>query len=71
MKNERLVQLRKEKGITQQQLAEVAGITQPTVAYIENGGIDPSTKVKIKIAQYLNVSVEWLFFEVLYDYKSS
>lgn len=67
MENERLIQLRKEKGITQAQLAEAIGLTQSMIAYIEAGTKEPSKEFKIKLATYFNVTVEYIFYELHYD----
>ena len=63
MKNVRLIELREQQGLTQQQLAEVVGLSQGMIAHIESGKRSPSWKFRVKLARHFNVSVEWLFFE--------
>ena len=43
------VRLRKEMGITQKQLAEITGLSQPVIARIENGHSLPEYKTVMKI----------------------
>ncbi len=69
--NKRLEELRTKAGLSQQQLAEQIGISQSMIARIEAGERDPSTDIKIKLAIYFSVSVEWLFYELLYDQRTS
>ncbi len=47
--------------LTQEQLAELIGVTRKTVNTIENGKFIPSTVLAIKMAKVLGVSVEELF----------
>lgn len=43
------VRLRKEMGITQKQLSEITGLSQPVIARIENGHSLPEYKTVMKI----------------------
>lgn len=70
MKNERLTGLRELHKITQEQLAENVGVSQSMIARIETGDREPRRKIKVRIARYFNVSVEWLFYEQEYDQRS-
>ncbi|HYJ78048.1 MAG TPA: helix-turn-helix transcriptional regulator [Longimicrobiaceae bacterium] len=49
--------LRSERGLTQQQLAELAGIHQPRIAEIERGDGNPRLKTLARIASALRVDV--------------
>ena len=51
----RLEILRKQKGLTQSELAKLAGIGQPAVALMEKGKRDIDTEMLIKLARALNV----------------
>ena len=51
---------RKIKGLTQNELAYKAGISQPFIAEIERGRKSPSVRTLVKIAKVLNVSLEKL-----------
>lgn len=57
---ERLRQLRKEKGISAEQLAEIMGINKSTISRYENGQRDPFMPFVQKIADYFNVSIDWM-----------
>lgn len=70
MKNQRLIELRKTTGLTQEDLAKEIGLTQSMIAHIEAGRKEPSKKYKIRLAKFFNVSVDWLFYEQIDDYKS-
>lgn len=54
--------MRKERGITQQELAERVGITRPYLSDIENCKRQVSGEVMIKIARELQSKVEDIFF---------
>lgn len=51
---------RKQKGLTQEELAENVGITQVMIHYIEQGLKIPSVGVLAAIAKELDVSVDSL-----------
>jgi putative transcriptional regulator len=68
--NTRLIELRKKFNLTQDQLAEKIGVTQSTIAFYEAGTKDPGKQNKIKLAQYFGVTVEYLFYELYYDFQS-
>ena len=52
---------RAKKDLTQEQLAELVGVTRKTVNTIENRKYIPSTYLALKLAQTLGVTVEELF----------
>ena len=53
-------QLREARGLTQQQIARVAGVPRPTWANLESGAANPTLAVLIKVASALQVSLEEL-----------
>jgi transcriptional regulator with XRE-family HTH domain len=57
---DRLRHARKEKGLSQTDLAERIGVSQPAVANWESGVHDPRRVMLAKIADVLSVSPEWL-----------
>ncbi len=59
----RLIALRKERGLTQQQMADSIGIHVNSVKKYESGQAQPSLDVLKKIALALNVSTDFLLFE--------
>jgi transcriptional regulator with XRE-family HTH domain len=50
--------LRKEKGLTQEQLAEKATLSLTSVAYIESGYNFPAFETMYKISQVLGVKIK-------------
>lgn len=52
--------LRNEFGISQQQLADVIGVSQQSVNKYENHSVEPDIDTMIKIADYFSVSVDYL-----------
>lgn len=58
--SERLKSLRKQAGLTQVDVAEELGISQPAYASWERGVKKPTQENLVKIAQILNVSVDYL-----------
>ena len=59
---------RAKKDLTQEQLAELVGVTRKTINTVENKKYIPSTYLALKLAKVLGVSVEELF--QLMDEKS-
>ena len=58
--SERLKELRKQAGLTQVELAGKLGIVQSSYADCERGKKKPTQENLVKIAQILNVSVDYL-----------
>ena len=56
----RLKELRKKKGISQLRLATDLNTTQNTISRYETGEREPGLDELIKIADYFNVSVDYL-----------
>lgn len=56
----RLKELRNAKGISQQTLAEKLGVSQQSVNKYENHDIEPDIDTLIAMADYFNVSVDYL-----------
>ena len=62
MKN-RLPQYREQRGLTQQALAEAAGVSRQTIISLESGRYDPSLKLAFRLARVFGVAIEDLFEE--------
>lgn len=61
MFSEKLKELRKEKGITQQELAKILGVERSTISKYEGkGNVMPSHEVLFTIAAYFGVSADYL-----------
>lgn len=59
----RIIQLRNEKGLTQQQLSELTGLAASYVSRIENRHLEPRPQTLTKIAMALGVTVSEIFQE--------
>lgn len=57
----RIAIVRRERGVTQEQLAEQTGFTVITIGYIEQGRRSPRVATLFKIAECLKVPIEELF----------
>ena len=60
MKN-RIAQLRKERRITQEELADAVEVTRQTIISLENGRYNPSILLAFKIARYFGLAIEDIF----------
>ena len=63
MKNygKRLQNLRKDRGLTQDQLAEKLNITRSRLGMYEQGRRQPDFETQEAIADYFNVNIDYLF----------
>ena len=57
MKN-RLEEIRKERGIKQEELAAALEVSRQTIGSLENGRYNPSIILAFKLARYFNMSIE-------------
>lgn len=60
MKN-RLEEIRKERGIKQEELAAALEVSRQTIGSLENGRYNPSIILAFKLARYFNMSFEDVF----------
>jgi putative transcriptional regulator len=60
MKN-RLEELRKQRGIRQEELAAALSVSRQTIGSLENGRYNPSIILALKIARYFGLPVEQIF----------
>ena len=60
---ENLKYIRKERNITQEQLAEILEVSRQAISKWESGGGYPETEKLIAISQKLNVSIDYLLNE--------
>ena len=59
--NNRIKVARAGQGMTQQQLAEAAGVSRQTINAIESGKFIPSTVLALKMARIFGCKVEDIF----------
>ena len=62
-KNIKLKLARVEKGLSQQELAELAEVSRQTIGLIESGNYNPTLNLCIKIARILDKTLNDLFWE--------
>jgi len=60
MIGERLRKVRREKKISQKELAEIIGVQNTAISLYESNKNDPSDNLKVEIAKYFNVSLDYL-----------
>ena len=60
MKN-RLEEIRKARGLRQEELADALEVSRQTSGSLENGRYNPSITLAFKLARYFGVTVEELF----------
>lgn len=64
-----LEQIRKEKGITQEELASVLEVSRQTVGSLENGRYNPSIILAFKIAKFFELKIEDIFIYEEEEYE--
>ena len=57
----KIKQLRKAKGYRQEDLAEALDVSRQTIIAIENNKYNPTLELAMRLARYLNTTVEELF----------
>lgn len=60
MNGERLSDLRKDRGLTQKDLAKIIGVSENSISMYERNLNSPDDKIKVKIAKYFNISLDYL-----------
>ena len=63
MLNERIKQLRIERGLNQVELAEKLGVSKQSVSNWENDNIQPSIEMLLKLSHIFSVSTDYLLGE--------
>ena len=67
MKN-RLEEIRKHHGLTQEELADRLAVSRQTIGSLESGRYNPSILLAFKIARYFGMTIEEIF---LYEEEPS
>ena len=60
MKN-KIEDIRKERGIRQEEFAKAMGVSRQTISSLENGRYNPSILLAYKIAKYFEMTIEDVF----------
>jgi len=64
VKNKKLKIARVECDMSQEDLADIVGVTRQTIGLIESGNYNPTLKLCIAICKALNKTLNDLFWEV-------
>jgi len=62
VKNKRMKIARIEKDLSQEQLAELLGVTRQTIGLIESGSYNPTLKLCVAICKALDKTLDELFW---------
>ena len=62
MKNKKMKIARIEKDLSQEQLAEILGVTRQTIGLIESGSYNPTLKLCVAICKVLDKTLDELFW---------
>ena len=60
MKN-KIEEIRKQRGIRQEDFAKAMGVSRQTISSLENGRYNPSILLAYKIARYFDMTIEAVF----------
>ena len=60
MLGERLAYLRRKESISQKELGEKLNISHYTISSYEKGRSEPNDEIKVRIARYFNVTLDYL-----------
>lgn len=60
MKN-RIEEIRKERGVRQEELAKALGVSRQTISSLENGRYNPSIMLAYKAAKFFGMTIEEVF----------
>ncbi|WP_203333553.1 helix-turn-helix transcriptional regulator [Planococcus beigongshangi] len=62
MLRNRVKELRARHGFSQSELANYVGVARQTIGFIERGEFSPSIALSLRLAKYLEVRVDELFW---------
>jgi putative transcriptional regulator len=57
----RIEQLRRERGVRQEELAKQLGVSRQTISSLENGRYNPSILLAHKVALFFGLTIEDVF----------
>lgn len=57
----RIKEFRVRQNLTQERLAEIAGVRRETIVFLEQGKYNPSLRLAYNVARALNASIDELF----------
>lgn len=56
-----LEEIRKSRGLSQEELADILKVSRQTISSLENGRYSPSILLAFRIARYFNMKIEDIF----------
>ena len=59
--NNRIQEIRNAKGIKQEELSKMLGVSRQTISSLENGRYNPSIILAFKIAKLFDMAIEEIF----------
>ena len=59
--NNRVEEIRNAKGIKQEELSKMLGVSRQTISSLENGRYNPSIILAFKIAKLFDMAIEEIF----------
>ncbi len=57
----RIEEIRNEKGMKQEELGKLLGVSRQTISSLENGRYNPSITLAFKVAKLFNLRIEDIF----------
>jgi len=60
--NNKVAEMRKQKGLSQADLAKMVGVSRNTISSIETGQYEPTAKLALLLSIALDVKFEELFY---------
>ena len=60
MKN-RIEEIRKARGVNQEELAKALGVSRQTISSLENGRYNPSVELAYKLSKYFGMTIVEVF----------
>lgn len=59
----KIKELREQKNMTQEELAEKSGVSRTIISFLENGSPNTTSKTLVNIARALDVTIDQLFYK--------
>ena len=57
----RIEEIRKARGMNQEELAKALGVSRQTISSLENGRYNPSVELAYKLSKYFGMTIEEVF----------
>ena len=61
MLKNRIEEIRKARGVNQEELAKALGVSRQTISSLENGRYNPSIELAYKLSKYFGMTIEEVF----------